>query len=342
MLRRNRLGLWRAAATRGAECHAYWKIMAVVFGALDVLVGVALIGVLAEDRDDDGLYIADEYPFDWSSYAIVPEDLDNLTDVLGLVIDLLADPVDLQLEGTSGAGGSLHLDRCRDKRRRFRSVDADLMFGAKISNIRIVAPIVLGFGVLFLLAAGYLLCVGLRRLGRFEPSDGVVNLRDETHPGRGPTSGGETSDQCLRGSDHKPFDGKGRETRVDVLVVVGTTRYGLAAGSHGPGSVPGRVALEPAASPSCHFGKGCARFGAGHRQSARSCAAERQSSPVPTINPPRHLAEPLSMQEQAMSGKKLRTAPGLLTRSRFTPWPLAQTRSLTIINRRKETRRYKE
>lgn len=255
-----RLGLWRGGYSRGLSVMSFGKIMAVVLGALGVLAGVALVGaavtVLAEDRDDDGFYVTDEYRFDRSSHAIVSEDLDLLTDAPGWVIDLLADPVDLRLEGTSGAGGglfvgiaptadvaeylsgvahdevtNLDIDDSTVFNVEYQShdgtttpappanqsfwsvssegggsqslvwpmesgnwtvvmmntdgsagVDAEVVFGAKISNIRTVAWSVLGFGLVSLLGAGFLLYLGFRKPRRSGPSDRAVDLGDSMPP----------------------------------------------------------------------------------------------------------------------------------------------------------------
>jgi hypothetical protein len=89
------------------------KILALVFGLLLLLVGAALVSgatlVLAEDRDADGFYMTDEYTFQRSSYAIVSEDVDILTDAPAWVIDWITDPVDIKMRGRSGMGDDLFI-----------------------------------------------------------------------------------------------------------------------------------------------------------------------------------------------------------------------------------------
>ncbi|MCP5033715.1 MAG: hypothetical protein GY939_18105, partial [Actinomycetia bacterium] len=82
------------------------RAIAVVFGILGLLIGATVIAgaawLLAEDRDDDGFYAAEAFPFEQSSHAIVSGDLDILADTPSWLAELLADPVDVRIQGTSG------------------------------------------------------------------------------------------------------------------------------------------------------------------------------------------------------------------------------------------------
>ena len=57
--------------------------------------------LFAEDRDDDGFYVAETFTFDRSSHAIVSGDLDILTGTPSWLAELLADPVDVRIQGTA-------------------------------------------------------------------------------------------------------------------------------------------------------------------------------------------------------------------------------------------------
>ncbi|MCP4964752.1 MAG: hypothetical protein GY926_05910, partial [bacterium] len=82
------------------------RAIAVVIGILGLLIGATVIAgaawLLAEDRDDDGFYAAEAFPFEQSSHAIVSGDLDILADTPSWLAELLADPVDVRIQGTSG------------------------------------------------------------------------------------------------------------------------------------------------------------------------------------------------------------------------------------------------
>jgi hypothetical protein len=58
-------------------------------------------------------------------------------------------------------------------------VDADLIFGAKISNIVVVAWIVMAIGLISVLGGGYLMYRGFRRSGEAAGTTRVVDLREE-------------------------------------------------------------------------------------------------------------------------------------------------------------------
>jgi hypothetical protein len=89
------------------------KVVALVFGVLGIMVGVALIAgatvILTEDRDDDGFFVSSEYTFERSSHAIVSEDADILTDGPSWVIDRLTDPVHLRIQGRNTDGQGLFI-----------------------------------------------------------------------------------------------------------------------------------------------------------------------------------------------------------------------------------------
>ena len=81
------------------------KITAVVFGALGVMVGAALISggiwILSQDRDEDDFFKSDAHTFAQESHAIVSEDIEILTETPTWLIDWLTDPVDLRVQGTA-------------------------------------------------------------------------------------------------------------------------------------------------------------------------------------------------------------------------------------------------
>jgi hypothetical protein len=89
------------------------KILAVVFGVLGVLVGVALIvgaaTVLAEDRDADGFYMSESYTFEAPTRAIVSEDIALLTDAPARLTDWMTDAAELRVRGASTSGESLFM-----------------------------------------------------------------------------------------------------------------------------------------------------------------------------------------------------------------------------------------
>ena len=63
------------------------KVGRIVFGVLGVLVGVAALSsslqVLLADRDADDFFVSNEQDFARSSFAVVSEDVDVLTDAPG-------------------------------------------------------------------------------------------------------------------------------------------------------------------------------------------------------------------------------------------------------------------
>lgn len=59
-------------------------------------------------------------------------------------------------------------------------VNADLAFGAKISNIIPIAWVVLGFGLISTLGGGFLIYRGLRRSGASRTD--VIDLRGDAPP----------------------------------------------------------------------------------------------------------------------------------------------------------------
>ena len=87
------------------------RILAVVFGVLGLLVGFALIvgaiWLLNEDRDDDDFYATDSHQFERASHAIVSGDFDQLTEVPSWIADVVTDPVDVRIEGSSAGGEPL-------------------------------------------------------------------------------------------------------------------------------------------------------------------------------------------------------------------------------------------
>ncbi len=89
------------------------KIAALFLGVLGVLVGAALvagsISLLVADRDDDGFFTSEDYPFEQESFAIVSEDIDLLADAPAWLIDWITDPVDLRIQGTNDGTGGLFL-----------------------------------------------------------------------------------------------------------------------------------------------------------------------------------------------------------------------------------------
>ena len=233
------------------------RIFAVVFGVLGFLVGVALIvgavWLLNEDRDDDDFYASEPYRFERSSHAIVSGDFDLLTEMPSWFADLVADPVDLRVEGVGASGESLFIgiaptaevdrylsgvahDEVKGLDLDGRSitnvdyaaregtvaptapgsegfwevstegvgpqtlewplesgswsavvmnadgsagVNADLAFGARISNIVAIAWSVIAFGVFSVFGGGYLVYRGLRRRRISEPTTDVVDMREQ-------------------------------------------------------------------------------------------------------------------------------------------------------------------
>ncbi len=89
------------------------RILAVVFGALGVVVGVALIvgaaTVLIGDRDPDGYVMTDSYPFRADGRAIVLEDVDLFAEVPGGLEGWITEPTDLRLQGARADGGGLFM-----------------------------------------------------------------------------------------------------------------------------------------------------------------------------------------------------------------------------------------
>lgn len=87
------------------------RVLAVVFGVFGVLVGAALVAgavfLLVEDQDDDGFYATETHTFQQSSHAIVSGEFDQLTKVPSWLADLVADPVDVRIEGSSAGGEPL-------------------------------------------------------------------------------------------------------------------------------------------------------------------------------------------------------------------------------------------
>lgn len=81
------------------------RVIALIFGLLGLAAAAALIAgasaVLLVDRDDDGFYVTNAHTFEQSSSAIVSEDLDILSEAPGWVVDVLADPVDLRISGST-------------------------------------------------------------------------------------------------------------------------------------------------------------------------------------------------------------------------------------------------
>ena len=93
------------------------RVVALIFGLLGLAAAAALIAgasaVLLVDRDDDGFYVTRVHTFAQSSSAIVSEDLDILSDAPGWVVDVLADPVDLRISGTTGRDDGLFIGIAR-------------------------------------------------------------------------------------------------------------------------------------------------------------------------------------------------------------------------------------
>ncbi|MGI9607954.1 MAG: efflux RND transporter permease subunit [Acidimicrobiales bacterium] len=216
------------------------RILSAILGVSGALVGVALIvgaiWLLNENRDADGFHATEPHRFERESYAVVSGDFDQLTEVPSWFADLVTDPVDLRIAGTSARGAPLFVGiASTDDVDRYlsgvahhevtsldldgRSIDtvnyagregrqnpappgemdfwvvstegegrqslewplqrgswtavvmnadasaglnADLDFGAKISNIVAVAWGVIGFGLFSLLLGGYLVFRGVR------------------------------------------------------------------------------------------------------------------------------------------------------------------------------------
>ncbi|MDH3731847.1 MAG: hypothetical protein OES13_12125, partial [Acidimicrobiia bacterium] len=89
------------------------RVARIVFGVIGLLIGVALVvgGIagVVQDRDADDFFVTDTDRFERSSFAIVSEATDVLTDAPGWVADLVLDPVDIKVSGSSNSGSSLFL-----------------------------------------------------------------------------------------------------------------------------------------------------------------------------------------------------------------------------------------
>ncbi len=89
------------------------RILRIVFGIIGLLVGVAAIaGAIAgfsEDRDADDFFISDTHRLERSSFAITSEAVEVLADAPGWVADLLTDPVDVRVRGSSNNGSDIFL-----------------------------------------------------------------------------------------------------------------------------------------------------------------------------------------------------------------------------------------
>ncbi len=89
------------------------RVTRIIFGVLGLLVGAGLIaGAIAglvQDRDADDYFVTDGDRFERSSFAIVSEATDVLTDAPGWVADLVLDPVDIKVSGSSNTGSSIFL-----------------------------------------------------------------------------------------------------------------------------------------------------------------------------------------------------------------------------------------
>ena len=71
-----------------------------------VVVAGAVVG-FSEDRDADDFFVSDGHRFERSSFAITSQAVDVLTDAPGWVADLLMDPVDVRVNGSSNSGSDL-------------------------------------------------------------------------------------------------------------------------------------------------------------------------------------------------------------------------------------------
>ncbi len=89
------------------------RILRVVFGMLGLLVGAAAIaGAItgfSEDRDADDFFVSDGHRFERSSFAIASDGVDVLADAPGWVADLVTDPVDVRVRGSSNDGSDIFL-----------------------------------------------------------------------------------------------------------------------------------------------------------------------------------------------------------------------------------------
>jgi predicted RND superfamily exporter protein len=84
-----------------------------VFGLLGLVVGAAaVVGAIAgfsEDRDADDFFVSDGHRFERSSFAITSDGVGVLADAPGWVADMLTDPVDVRVKGSSNNGSDLFL-----------------------------------------------------------------------------------------------------------------------------------------------------------------------------------------------------------------------------------------
>ncbi len=89
------------------------RFVKIFFGVFAVLVGAAaIVGALTtfdEDRDSDDFFVSDGHRFERFSFAIASEGVDVLTGAPGWFADLLTDPVDVRIKGSSNTGSSLFL-----------------------------------------------------------------------------------------------------------------------------------------------------------------------------------------------------------------------------------------
>ena len=124
------------------------RILALIFGVLGLLTGAAVtagaVWLFTEDRDDDGFYVAEAHPFEGSSHAIVSGDLDILTGTPSWLAELLADPVDLRIQGADGEGLFIGIAPTSDVDRYLSGVAhdevTDLDFdGRSIANVDYVS-----------------------------------------------------------------------------------------------------------------------------------------------------------------------------------------------------------
>ena len=87
------------------------RVVRFVVGVLLLVVGaVAVAGAVvgfSEDRDADDFFVSDGHRFERPSFAITSEAVDVLTDAPGWVADLLMDPVDVRVRGSSNSGSDL-------------------------------------------------------------------------------------------------------------------------------------------------------------------------------------------------------------------------------------------
>ncbi len=94
------------------------KILAIIFGALGILVGLALtlgsagLFVVNATADEDGFFTSGEHRFERGSFAIASEDIDVASDFPGWVFGP-DDFADVQIEGSSTTGGSVFIGVAR-------------------------------------------------------------------------------------------------------------------------------------------------------------------------------------------------------------------------------------